>query len=217
MAGNEAVARWIAEKSSGEHFKINLIGAGFLQIVREEHPPFIVAAIGVQDRVTKDEVAPLFGVNDRRPEFVVNVPSKAIWTGAAIDFIHNVPAAFGTLGDMNRAASEEIVSEYRNKEYRFFERAFEQHRAVGSITRVYDKVFQLHRHHGLRDITVALVDAYDVSAENIRNARALYGEFDAAVKTTSYGSITTAAHEAAKSMNAEVFGFGDLLARLHRP
>lgn len=217
MAGNEAVARWIAEKSSGEHFKVNPIGAGFLQITREEGTPFIVAAIGVQDRVTPDDVVPLFQVNDRRPEFVVNVPSKAIWTGAAIDFVHNTPAAFGTFGDMTRAAREETVCAYRNKEYHFFERAFEQHSAVRGITRVYDKVFQLHRHRGLRDITVALVDAYDVSAEDIRHTRALYDEFDAAVKMTSYGSITTAAHEAARSMNAEVFKFGELLGRLNRP
>jgi hypothetical protein len=63
---------------------------------------------------------------------------------------------------------------------------------------------------------VALVDAYDMSAEDIRSTRDLYGRFDAAVKISSYGSITTAAQEAAASMGAEAFKFGELMRRLNK-
>jgi len=64
---------------------------------------------------------------------------------------------------------------------------------------------------------VALVDAYDMSAEDVRNTRDLYGKFDAAVKISSYGSITSAASDAAKMMGAETFTFGDLMGRLNKP
>jgi hypothetical protein len=111
----------------------------------------------------------------------------------------------------------EPVSSYRHKEYGFFERAFRQHSAVEGVTRVYDKVFQLHRRRQLADITVVLIDAYDMSAEDVRRARELYGRFDAAVKISSYGSVTTAAHTAAASMGAEAFKFGELMGRLNKP
>jgi hypothetical protein len=63
---------------------------------------------------------------------------------------------------------------------------------------------------------VVLVDAYDMSAEDIRNARDIYGRFDAAVKMSSYGSVTTAAAEAAESMGAEAFKLGELMGRLNK-
>jgi hypothetical protein len=64
---------------------------------------------------------------------------------------------------------------------------------------------------------IVLVDAYDMSAEDVRNARDLYGTFDAALKMSSYGSITTAAAQAAESMGAEAFKFGEFLGRLNKP
>jgi hypothetical protein len=85
-----------------------------------------------------------------------------------------------------------------------------------SLTRRYDRLYLLHRTRGLPDFAVALVEAYDLSAEDIRNAHDLYGQFNAVLKMTNYGSITTAAHEAAGSIGAEAFGLGDLLSRLNR-
>lgn len=57
--------------------------------------------------------------------------------------------------------------------------------------------------NGIPDISVVLLEAYDVSAEHVRNARELYGSFDLGLKTTNYGSITSAATEAARSMGAD--------------
>lgn len=216
MAGDEGIANWIASKlNDDQQFKtVESIGSGFLKIARKDSRPFTAVAIGIKDIVTEEEIIPLF--RQVRPEFVVNVPSKVIWSGPAIDFIHNAPAAFGTLGELTKAAREESVCAYRNKNYSFFEGAFRQHTAVHNVTRVYDRVFRLHRNRGLPDFTVVLIDAYDMSAENVRNARALYGKFDAAVKMSSYGSITTAASEAAEAIGAETFKFGDLLRRLNK-
>ncbi len=188
MAGDERIANWIANKlKDDEQFRlVNSIGDGFLEVARRDHAPFQAVAIGVQDVVVEDHVAPLFEVKGRRPEFVVNVPSKAIWSGDAIELIHAAPAAFGTFGELIRASSlDEAVHTYRNREYNFFERAFRQHTVVRDVTRLYDRAYQLHRRRGLPDVTVVLVDAYDVSAEDIRHARDLYGRFDAVAKMTS--------------------------------
>jgi hypothetical protein len=219
VAGDESAARWIVGKLRGdaEFSIVDSMGSGFLRIAHKDSVPFTAAVTGAKDVVTLDLVSPLFGIEEVQPEFVVNVPSKAIWHGTAIEFVHDAPAAFGTLGDLVRASRNEPVSAYRNKEYSFFELAFRQHTVVRDLTRLYDRLYQLHRHRGLRDITAVLVDAYDVSSEDIRHAHHLYGRFDAAVKMTSYGSITTAAKEAAESMGAGVFKFGEFLGRLNKP
>jgi hypothetical protein len=217
VAGDEGVANWIADKLREEDLfrAVNLIGDGFLKIERKEHAPFVAAALGVHDVIERNHVTPLFKTK-AQPAFVVNVPSKAIWSGAAIEIIHDAPAAFGTYGDLIRASRDERVCTFRNKDYHFFERALNQHSAVRSVTRVYDRMFRLHRHRDLSDFTVVLVDAYDMSAEDVRNARELYGNFDAALKMSSYGSVTSAATEAAKSMGAEAFKLKELMGRLNR-
>jgi hypothetical protein len=219
VAGSNSVAQWIAGKldTNEQITAVEPIGSGFLRISRKQFAPFVAAAIGVKEVVELNNVSPLFGVSGVRPVFVVNVPSKAIWSGDAIEFIHDAPAAFGTFGELQSASREECVSDYRNKNYGFFERVFRQHGAVSGVTRLSDRVYQLHRHSGMPDVTVVLVDSYDMSAEDVRNVRDLYGRFDAAVKMTSYGSVTTAAKEAADSMGANAFKLRELMGRLNRP
>jgi len=56
--------------------------------------------------------------------------------------------------------------------------------------------------------------AYNLSAEDVRNARTRFGQFDVLVKSTSYGSITAQAEEAANSMGAQTLTFGELMRRL---
>ena len=218
MTGDVSAANWITSRLKEDSgFSIaNNIGSGFIEIARTDGPSFTVAAIGIKDLIVRDHVRPLFEV-ERKPLFVVNVPSKAIWSGDAIAHIHSAPAAFGTLGDLVRASREEDVSMYRNKDIQFFDQAFHQHQAVREVTRVFDRVYRLHRYKGLPDVTVVLVNAYDMSAEDIRNARSQYGTFDAALKMTSYGSITSAAHDAAASIGARAFKFGEFMGRLNKP
>jgi hypothetical protein len=152
VSGDERVANWIAGKSDAE-FSAVPVGSGFLSVTRKGGAQFTAVAIGVADIVTLSHVKPLFE-SELQPEFVVNVPSKAIWSGSAIDFIHNAPAAFGTFGELIRASREEPLHSYRNKEYSFFERAFRQHSAVSQVIRVYDKVYTLGRVRGMSDVTV---------------------------------------------------------------
>lgn len=218
MAGSESVAAWIAGKLKGDRafLKVETTGSGFLSLERKDGATFEAVAIGVDDVVKRAHVEPLFADDERCPEFVVNVPSKAIWEGGAIAVVHDAPAAFGTLGDLIRASRDEPVYAYRNKQDEFFERAFRQHSAVRRVTRLYDRLYHLERRSDRPDMTVVLVDAYDMSAEDIRHARDLYGKFDAALKMTSYGSVTTAAREAAESMGAEAFKFGELMGRLNK-
>jgi hypothetical protein len=84
----------------------------------------------------------------------------------------------------------------------FFEQAFRQHSAVEDVTRVYDRLYPLPP-RACRLTGVFLVDAYDMSAADVRHACDPYGAFDVAVKMNSHGSVTGAAERAAASMGAQ--------------
>lgn len=175
---------------------------------------FIVGVLGVQSVVELSDVQPLF-VGAMRPDLVVNVPSKTLWRGSAIDFVHAMPAAFGTFGDISRAAQTKAARLYRDKNMGFFIGAIAQHNNVSSVSYVFDRVFRANRKDGT-SVVVAVIDAYNMSAEDVRNARAQLGDFDIVVKSSSYGSITEQAEAAAQSMGAQALKFGQLMQRLAR-
>ncbi len=212
----DRIAQWVAEKLKENHdlTTAGLSDGGLLIVNRSDQKPFIVAALSEQEMVTEQHVVPFFQKSEK-PDFVVNVPSKAIWSGPAIDLVHNVPAAFGGMGDLGRAARLDDVSSYRFRNYEFVETGIRQHSAVSQVERLFDRKFLAHRWDG-PDFTIALVDTYMMSAEDIRHVRDRYGTFDVALKMTSYGGITSAAHDAAASMGAEACMWGDLMRRLAR-
>lgn len=184
----------------------------FLVVRSKDESTFLVAVMGVKNVIELSDVEPLFtGVN--KPQFAVNVPSKALWSGAAIDHVHAASAAFGTLGDVSRAANTEDTGSFRDKNMGFFLKAMKQHSNVSSVSYVYDAVFKANRKTGA-SLIVAVIDAYNMSAEDVRNAKDRFGDFDVVVKSSSHGSITNQAVMAATSMSAQALSFGELMVRL---
>jgi hypothetical protein len=209
-----SVTDWVANKIDPDQ-GLQVVGRtpeDFLILRYKSDEPFPTAVIGVDDVIEPAHVRPVLSLATK-PEFVMNVPSKTIWSGAAIEMVHATPAAFGGMGDMFRAARGGHVPAYRNKELGFYEKAIRQHSNVRDVRRVYDHVFEAHRRNG-DSLIIALVDGYHVSAEDVRNARDRYGRFDLAVKMTSYGSVTRQAEAAAESMGAEALTLKGLMRRL---
>ena len=205
---------WVAEKLvTGDGLEIiDRTPEGFLVVRSRGDYSFVVAVLGAQQVIQKSDVEPLFaGAN--KPQLVVNVPSKTLWSGAAIRCVHAASAAFGKVGDVSRAASTKDAGSYRDNGMGFFIKAMRQHSNVFSIEYVYDKVFNANRKVGGR-LIVAVVDAYNLSAEDVRNAKDQFGHFDVIVKASSHGSITRQAEAAATSLGAQTLSFGELLQRL---
>lgn len=209
------VTTWVANKlATGEHTVkvVRRTPEDLLVVGVAGGYSFSVAVLGVQGVVQIPHVQSLFvGVN--KPQLVVNVPSRTLWSGAAIHFLNSVPASFGTLGDIDRAWQTKNAEFFRDKKMGFFINAMEQHKNVSVVSYVYDSVFQVDRWDGA-SLTIAVIDAYNMSAEDVRNARARVGHFDVVVKSTSHGSITHQAVAAAGSIGAEALTFGGLMLRL---
>lgn len=212
MSGN--VTDWVADKltTKGDFEIVNRTPENFLVVRSKDGYTFLVAVLGLQNVIGLSDVEPLFA-GATKPQFVVNVPSKTLWSGAAINFIHAASAAFGTLGDISRAANTEDAGSYRDKNMGFFINAMKQHSNVSSVSYVYEAVFNVDRKIG-ESLIVAVINAYNMSAEDVRNAKDRFGHFDVVVKSSSYGSITPQAEAAAKSMGAQALTFGELMGRL---
>jgi hypothetical protein len=206
---------WVVHRLTTEH-SVEVIGRteqGCLIVKSQDGPQFAVAVLGLKDAINASDVAPLFA-GAGKPQLVINVPSKALWSGAAIELIHASGAAFGTLGDVARAARLEDPGSFRDKTIGFFINAIAQHKNVASVSHVYESVLKVDRLVG-SSLTVAVVEAYNMSAEDVRNARARFGRVDVIVKSTSYGSITDEAMEAARAVGAQALMFRQLMGRLN--
>jgi hypothetical protein len=211
---NQSVTDWVAAKLvEGEDLDVvSRTSEGFLVVSAKRGYEFKVAVLGEKDVIRLSNVEFLFA-SANRPQFVVNVPSKALWTGEAICCIHAAPAGFGTLGDVSRAAATGRAETFRDKNMDFFIQAIRQHSNVTKISYVYDCVFKADQRNG-KSVTVAVIDAYNMSAEDVRNAKIRFGHFDVIVKSSSHGSITHQAEAAAGSIGAEALTFGELMKHL---
>ena len=209
------VIDWVNHKVN-ESDDLEVIGRtpeNFLNIQYKGRYTFPVAVIGEKELIELHHVEPLFS-GSSTPELVVNVPSKALWSGNAIRCIHNASAAFGSFGDISRAASTKDAGNFRDKNMGFFINAMRQHTNVTEVSYVYENVFTVDRRAG-ESLAVAIIETYNMSAEDVRNARAKLGHFNIVVKSTHYGSITEQAIETAKSMGVEALMFRNLMDRLN--
>lgn len=185
---------------------------GFLVVQTRTGYEFLLGVLGVKGVIELSDVRLLFAQSNH-PNFVVNVPSSTVWSGAAIDHIHAASAAFGTLSDVIKAADTHDAGSYRKKSLVYFINAIKQHTNVANMSYVYERVFLVHRRRGL-PLKVAIIDTYHMSAEDVRNTKAKFKEFDIVVKSSNYGSITSQAASAAAMIGAEALSFGDFLRRL---
>ncbi len=213
MSGN--VTDWAIGKLIEQRLEIiDRTPEEFLVVRSECEYTFNVAVLGVKDVVKLTDVEPLFS-GAIKPQLVVNVPSKTLWSGSAIDRIHAASAAFGRLGDVSRAASTKNAGTYRDKDMGFFINGMKQHTNVSGVSYVYDRVFKVDQRSGT-GLIVAVIDTYNMSAEDVRNAKDQFGHFDVVVKSSSYGSITDQAEAAAKSIGVQALTFRQLMGRLSK-
>lgn len=115
---------------------------------------------------------------------------------------------------MSSLAHESVVG-FQKKEYSFVLDGLDQHTRVESIDRLFDRLIKINR-HDMPSITTVLLNEYELTAERIRNARSVYGEFTAVLRTNPNGGATRNAHEAAKSIGSEIFQWGEFLGHLNK-
>jgi hypothetical protein len=178
------------------------IGRGVVMVERKDMSPTVVGILSANP-VTCADLEPLLA-GEPRPAMFVNIPTRASWTGEAIDNLEAEGIAFGKMYDLYRGLGrDDDLSAYRNPEFYFVERMIDQHRNVALRERLSDRVYRISRHVG-PGLVIALSQDYEVTADVVRTAYADHVPFDVLFKTNPYGRISTQGREAADKLGIQV-------------
>lgn len=206
---------WVADNlREAEHVtNVEILSEQVLRLSRDKHAPY-VAGIVLVKCVKVDDIMPLveseFGV-----EIIANVPKESYWTGQAIALAQVHGIAIGGYGDLLRVIEVEDVRAFQQKETAFIERGLRQHNRIARFDRLHDRLYLIHR-NSLPDVTVAMLNEYELTADHLRTARDRYGNFSLAVITDPNGRATSAANEAAQAMGIEILKWGAFFGRLNK-
>lgn len=208
-------SEWVAGnlRSAEGVSNVELLSDQVLRVSRSEHDPFVAGIVSATS-VEADTVRPLmtsnFGV-----EIIANVPKESYWTGGALRLARDNNIATGAYGDLLRAIRLPDVRAFQPKETEFVERCLRQHHRISNFERVHDRLYRISR-DGLPDLTVAMLNEYELTANHLRTARERYGRFSVAVITNPNGKSTSSSDEAAHNMGCEVLKWGPFLTRLNK-
>ncbi len=184
-----------------------------LRITRRSKTDFLAGVLWEKRLVKLDDVTSLL---DSDVSVITNIPSSGLWSGDAIHACENRSVAWGRFGVLQSSiANYDDPSEHRDKQVYFAARGIQQHSRVVSFEFIFDKLFLAKLNNG-KEVRIALVQAYDLTAEDLRDAHDKIGKFDVALKNNPNGRITPDSYDAAESMGVKVLKFGDLLGFLAR-
>lgn len=192
---------------------VEILSDQVIRVSRTKYAPFNAGIVAVP-RVEADHINPIIK-SEFSVEIIANVPKEAFWTGEALGLAECNGIATGTLGDLYRGANLESVRDFRSPETLFIERGLRQHNYVTTFYRVHDRLYQIFR-KDLPDLTVVMLNEYELTADHLRTARERYGIFSAAVITNPNGGATMSAEEAAAAMDAEILDWRLFMRRLTR-
>lgn len=190
----------------GEVDGLEWLSTNLLRIVRTEKGDFDAGVLW-EKLVKVEHVEPLI---EEGAQFISNVPKIGLWAGDAINFCEARGVAWGRLGALMAACSDDDPSTHQDSKIRFPRRALSQHSRCVAFDFVYDQLFKITLDSG-KTLRVAIIDTYDVSADDLREARARLGKFDVALKGNPNGSIYPEARRAAVNIGAEVMMIGELM------
>ncbi len=206
---------WVADnlRKAGKVSKVEVISDQVLRVARSNYDPFVAGIVSLKC-VGEDDVRPLvtpqLGI-----EIIANVPKESYWTGGAIRLAQDNNIATGSYGDLLRVIDVEDVRTFQPKETEFVERGLRQHDRILSFDRVHDRLYRVSR-KGLPDLTVAMLNEYELTADHLRTARDRYGQFSVAVITDPNGRATSSAEEVAETLGVEILKWAPFFGRLNK-
>jgi hypothetical protein len=208
-------SEWVAAnlRQARDVSKVELLSDQILRISRAKYGPFIagIVAVGcVETDTIRTLVESELGV-----EIIANVPKESYWTGEALALARGNRIATGAYGDLFRVLDLQHVRGFQPKETEFIERGLRQHDRVSSFERVHDRLYRISR-NGLPDLTAAMLNEYELTADHLRTARDRYGKFSVVVITNPNGRATSSAEEAAETMDVQILKWGPFFGRLNK-
>lgn len=192
---------------------VEVLSDQVLRVSRTEDGPFVAGIVSARC-VEADTVRALVEFN-LGVEIIANVPKESYWTGGALKLAQANNIATGAYGDLLRVIDLPEVRAFQPKETEFVERGLRQHDRISNFERVHDRLYCITR-NALPDLTVAMLNEYELTADHLRTARDRYGQFSVAVITNPNGQATSSAQEVAQAMGVEILNWGPFFGRLNK-
>lgn len=149
-------------------------------------------------------------------DFVLNIKKNPYIEGTVFSLAESAGFAVGGVGDIFRALNDGNLACYQNPEMRFVIRGLTQHTRVQEIERLDDRRFLIHR-ISLPNITVLVLNDYDLTAEAVRRGIEVYGEFDCILTSNPNCRKSPSSETAASSAGKSIYNWAELLGALSRP
>ena len=206
---------WVAGNlRRAEHvLGVELLSNQVLRVSRDQHAPYVAGIVSAK-RVEEDIVRPIIET-ELGVEIIANVPKESYWTGGALRLARENNIATGGYGDLLRVIRLPDVRAFQPEETMFVERGLRQHDRISNFERLHDRLYRISR-NTLPDVTVAMLNEYELTADHLRTARDRYGSFSLAVITNPNGSATASAEETAQIMGVEILKWGPFFGRLNK-
>lgn len=193
-------AKWLAATLPQHHevARAEREGRGLVLIERKSKSAARVGVLSV-DKVMPADVEPLLH-GPHRPAMIVAIPTRALWTGDAINAVEAEGVAWGKMYDLYRALNQEDdLALYTNPERQFVDRMLSQHPNVAVWERISDRSYRVIRIVG-RDQIVAMSQEYELTADAVRDAYTRLAPFDILLKSNPYGRISAQGLSAAAKL-----------------
>lgn len=209
-------SEWVARnlRDSEDVSKVEQLSDQVLRISRSNYDPFLVGIVSA--KCVKADTIDSIVRSELEVEIIANVPKESYWTGGALKLAKKNNIATGSYGDLFRVLDLPDVRAFKPKETEFVERGLSQHDRISSFDRVHDRLYRISRNR-LPDVTVAMLNEYELTADHLRTARQRYGQFSIAVITNPNGGPTSSAEETAQIMGVEILKWGPFFGRLNQP
>ncbi len=183
--------------------------------VQTTNGKIVVVGVVEGENIEASDIEQVCVVAIKKPNIIIS-KAASIWNGSAIDYVRQKNIGWGGKGEISQSFDTLDYKSIQKREYQFVEVGLKRHTLVDHLERLFDRVFKIFRTRGLKPLIIVLVNSYELSAEEVRNATNKYGKFDIILKTNPNGSPTTNAYLAAKEVGADIFLWSELLSRLNR-
>jgi len=191
-------SKWVAGnlRKAEDVSKVEVLSDQVLRVSRSRYDPFVAGIVSA--KCVEAETVEALVISELGVEIIANVPKESYWTG-----------------DLLRVIRLQNVRAFQPEETEFVERGLRQHNRISSFKRVYDRIYRVSR-LGLPDLTVAMLNEYELTADYLRTARDRYGPFSVAVITNPNGKATSTAKEVAQTIGVEILNWGSFFGRLNK-
>ena len=208
-------SKWVAGnlRKAEDVSKVEVLSDQVLRVSRSRYDPFVAGIVSA--KCVEAETVEALVISELGVEIIANVPKESYWTGGALSLAHDNNIATGAYGDLLRVIRLQNVRAFQPEETEFVERGLRQHNRISSFKRVYDRIYRVSR-LGLPDLTVAMLNEYELTADYLRTARDRYGPFSVAVITNPNGKATSTAKEVAQTIGVEILNWGSFFGRLNK-